>query len=188
MRRRRRRRRRRSMRQLLPKTPVPKNLSTRSRSRHSLSLFRSGGSLAPTRQLLLARTHVSCGLGHFCDLHRRLVIQPLLFESFHDSRSTQRVLSTVFLLDLCKSQPLITSGRKSLVDCPCEVMLALASLAFSLRTDHALHDLTTSMIPEQRHNHRQHSRTSLVPDTLATNQTSHSICSSSVDVHTAAST
>ena len=47
------------------------HLSTPSRSRHFLLLFRSGESQAPTRLLLLGRTCASFGHDLACDLHRK---------------------------------------------------------------------------------------------------------------------
>ena len=57
----------------------------------------------------------------------------------------------------------------------------------SLRTHHALHVLTTSVLPEQRRHHRRRSRASRALDTFAMNQTNGSICSCFVDVRTTGS-
>ena len=46
------------------------HLSSRSRFRHSLLLFRSDASPAPTHLFLLGRTRASFGHGLACDVHR----------------------------------------------------------------------------------------------------------------------
>ena len=68
-----------------------------------------------------------------------------------------------------------------------ECWLSLPFLAFSLSTHHALHDLTTSVYPEQCHHHRQCYRTYHDLDSFAKRQTNRSICFSFVDIRTTSS-
>ena len=118
------------------------------------------------------------------------MIWPLLFESFHDPRSTHRVRfparSSGGTLRVLTSAAQASHGSRperniSEIVHEKECWLQLPFLAFSLRPHHALHDLTTSVCPEQCHHHRQSSRTHHDLDSFAKRQTNCCICSSFVD-------
>ena len=99
------------------------------------------------------RAHLSATISLAISIvHQRLMIWPLLFERFHDPRSTQRVLCTsqhglrTGLRESCPLQhkPATDHVRKDIFggtvhEKGCRLSSPL--LAFSLRTHHALHDL-----------------------------------------------